>query len=101
MSRIALYLALALATPGAALASNSFTWTDNNGGVLDGTWSCAAVNGLWTCNDQTTFTNPDGQTSTQQRTKVLDQGQITTTTTGTRINGHSYSRIHIRHLGDR
>jgi hypothetical protein len=91
MTRFALATILALALPLAAPAG-TFDVTGQNGGTLDGTWTCLPVNGLLTCSSQSQVTTPGGDTGTRARTTVLGQGQLTSTLSGTRAGGRSFGR---------
>lgn len=91
MTRFALALTLVCALPFAAEAG-SYDVTGQNGGTVDGTWTCGFVEGYFTCTSQSFVTGPDDQTGSRDRTTVFSDGTATITLTGTRFLGHNYER---------
>jgi hypothetical protein len=74
-----------------AFAEN-ITVTGANGGSLTSQGSCQSGSGGVKCASNTTLTAPNGKTSTRARVTTAAHGQITSTLSGTRINGKSFGR---------
>lgn len=98
MSRIALSLALIVGLPLAAGADNTFTYTTQNGTVIDGDRTCGQTDGVWTCTLTSQWTGATyGLTGTHDRTTTFQPGQQTTiSVTGTRFTGNTFSRTRTR-----
>jgi hypothetical protein len=62
---VTLACALALGTALPAFAETTWSWTGQNGGAASGVRDCTRANGTYTCSGQSTYTGPQGQTSTQ------------------------------------
>lgn len=75
-----------------AAAAGSLEVTNSYGGTLNEAWTCTSVDGIWTCDNQTLITNAEGQTANHTRTTTFGGGQGTTTVSGTRLNGGTFSR---------
>lgn len=100
MSRIPLTLVLAtgLALPLAAQADNTFSFTAQNGTVVEGGYTCAQTDGVWTCELTSQWTAATtGDVATRDRTVTFQPGQPTQITlTGTRFNGNSIDHTRLR-----
>lgn len=86
-----LALTLALVLPAAAQAG-TFDITGQKGGTMAGTWTCLPVEGVLTCTSQSLVTSPDGATGTRERSTLFSDGTATSTLSGTRNSGRSFSR---------
>jgi hypothetical protein len=71
-----------LAAP--AMADSNWTWTGPKGGAAFGTTECSNANGVTTCQGNSTYTTPKGQTFQSQSSASGDRfgGQRVITTTG-------------------
>lgn len=102
MSRIALSLVVAtgLALPLAAQADVTSTTTTQNGTVIDGTYSCSSVNGVYTCTRDAQWTGGGTNGYTGDRTRswtfTPGQGNVQVDLSGTRFNGNTFNRSHTR-----
>ena len=91
MTRFVLPLCAALLLATAANAGTTVT-TDSRGDTITSTQSCDRSSGSLTCNRQTTIVTPTGAEALRNRVTVFTKTTITSTLSGTRFNGHTFSR---------
>jgi len=87
MTRFLLPFCTALLLASTAMAG-TVTTTNARGDTITTTHSCSGG----TCTTATQTVTAAGKTATRQRVTVVEGTTLTSTLSGTRLNGHSYSR---------
>jgi hypothetical protein len=91
MTRFLASLAAALLLSTAAAAGTT-TSTGPNGEIITSTRSCARADGARTCLRETTILATSGAEATRERLTVITRDTVTSTLSGTRFNGSTFSR---------